>query len=82
MSLAPTAPLSMKPCELCKDNRASGIFAVVTKCFGRLVSKEMRLCGGCGLYKIAKRIRVFYPKDSAHPVAYHDVVSVSLVQTI
>jgi len=81
-SFAPDRPLDMTLCKMCKNNRASGLFAVVTKCFGRSVTQEMKLCAQCGLYKIAKRVRVFYPKDSPHPVAYHDVISVNLVRTI
>lgn len=86
MCLDPRAPLSLKPCEICKNVRASGIFSVVTKVFGREVAVEMKLCAQCGLYKIARRIRMFVPKGAegkdAKPMFYRDVVSVNLIQTI
>ena len=81
MPLDPTAPLEMRLCQHCKKNRASGVFAVAVMVFRSVKTKEMYLCAACGFSKVVNRIRVFFPKDSATPVCYRDVVSVNLIRS-
>lgn len=82
MPLDPRAPLEMKRCQHCKANRASGVFAVVTKFFSGTKTQEMYLCAQCGFTKVVNRVRVFTPKDAQTPVCYKDVVSVNLLRSI
>lgn len=80
--LAEVKQLEMTPCQHCKNARACGEYEVTAKFFAGFKVTKMKLCAACGLSVVARRVRVFFPKDGTHPVCYRDVLRVNLLRSL